>query len=188
MDDKIVNISELFSKIMIELGLNLNDPSLAETPLRVAKMYVKELCAAQTGAIEYPKITTFPNDQDNNQMVIVGPIQFNSLCEHHFIPFIGSAYVAYIPDSTIVGLSKFSRLIQYCSAKPQVQERLTAEIAKELIKKVGPNVAVALKAKHLCCSIRGAKDPNSETVTSYLNGVFLTAPGVKEEFQKFMQW
>jgi GTP cyclohydrolase I len=188
MEEKINNIAQLFSQIMQELGLNMQDPSLIDTPKRVAKMYVNELCAAQTGVAEFPNLTTFPNTEDNNQMVIVGPIQFNSLCEHHFVPFVGSAYVAYIPKDSIVGLSKFSRLIQYCSAKPQVQERLTAEIAKQLIAKVGPDVAVTLKAKHLCCSIRGAKDPNSETVTSYLNGMFLSVHGVKEEFQKFIQW
>lgn len=181
-DHKIKVISEHFAKIMEALNLDLSDPSLKDTPLRYAKMMVNELSALTTGVLEMPKMAVFPNDKEYNQMVVVSDITFASICEHHFVPFYGSAYIAYLPKDNILGLSKFARTVQLFSAKPQVQERLTQEVAMHLTETLHTeDVAVIMKAKHLCCSIRGAKDPNSYTTTSYVGGVFLE-DAVKQEF------
>jgi len=175
----IHNISNLFAEIMIALNLDIKDPSLRETPKRVAKMLVLETCAAQF--TNPPKLTTFPND-GNDQMVIVRDITITSLCEHHFQPFIGTCHIGYFPDKHILGLSKFNRSAQYFGAKPQVQERLTTEIAKYLTAGLKTeDVAIVMTAKHLCCSLRGVKDQNSDTVTSYIGGRFRDQ-AVRNEF------
>jgi len=178
-EQSIHNISLLFSSIMTELKLDVSLPSIKDTPLRVAKMLVTETCSAQF--TDPPKLTVFPND-GNDQMVIVRNITINSLCEHHFQPFTGVCHIGYFPDKKILGLSKFNRSAQYFGNKPQVQERLTTEIAQYLSKGLKTeDVAVVMTAKHLCCALRGVKDPNSDTVTSYMGGRF-REQSVRAEF------
>lgn len=180
-DIRISTISHLFGEIMKVLNLDLQDPSLKETPRRVAKMYITELCAAQFN--NPPKLTTFPVDETNeDQMVIVRDIAIHSLCEHHFLPFIGTCHIAYFPNDKILGLSKFNRTAQHFGNKPQVQERLTNEIANFLKSGLGTeDVAVVITAKHLCCAIRGVHDSNSDTLTSSLGGKF-REQSVRSEF------
>lgn len=171
MKKQIDTIANHFSAIMRELKLDLTDPSLRDTPQRYAKMMVNEICSANF--TKPPKLTTFPVGEAADQMVIVRNISIHSLCEHHFLPFIGVCHIAYFPDKKLLGLSKFNRSAQYFGNKPQVQERLTNEIAHYL--KSGlltEDVAVVITAKHLCCAIRGVHDANSDTLTSHLGGKF----------------
>jgi GTP cyclohydrolase I len=179
--EKVEKISSLFKEIMIELGLDLNDESLVETPHRVAKMYVEELFASVN--TEPPVVKVFPNDEEYDQMLIEKDITINSVCEHHFVPITGVCHIAYLPEDKIVGLSKLIRVAQYFSKRPQVQERLTQQIGKYLSEVLATkSVAVVVHAKHHCCSMRGAKDPNSSTITSYLGGLFREQPEVRQEF------
>lgn len=181
-EKKIEEIASSFHRIMCLLGLDINSPSMLDTPNRVAKMYVNEFCAGLDSA-NAPTITTFPNDGNYDQILLVKDIAFSSICEHHFVPFMGKVHIAYMPGNNIVGLSKFARTVQHLAAKPQVQERLTQEIAKTLEKALrNKNIAVVVIAKHLCCSIRGAKDINSYTTTSYLGGLFRKDAAIKKEF------
>ncbi len=181
--EKIIRVASGFKLIMETLGLDTKDASLKDTPLRVAKMYVKEICGGLVA--EPPKLTSFPNP-GYSQMVVVKDINVSSLCEHHFVPFIGKCHIAYIPGKSVVGLSKFSRTVQHFSAKPQVQERLTHEVASYLIKGLkNEDVAVVMECKHLCCGIRGAKDPDAITVSAAINGKFVEQ-AVREEFYKLI--
>ena len=174
-------IESHFSQIMELLGLNLKDPSLKNTPKRVAKMYVQETCSSLFR--EPPVITMFPNKKERGQIVLVRDISINSICEHHFVPFIGKCAIAYIPGKKIAGLSKFNRVAQYFAEKPQVQERLGDEILNHLVEKLGTkDVAVLLEAKHFCVCTRGIKDPNSNTITSHLSGVFFESIPARQEF------
>lgn len=172
-------ISEHYKQIMELLGLDLKDPSLKGTPDRVAKMYLEDLCK---GLYEdTPRIAIFPNDGKYDQMLVERNITMHSVCEHHFVPIVGKVHVAYIPDKNVIGLSKLIRIVQHVSARPQLQERLTQDIANTLKKVLETeNVAVVVEAVHFCCNIRGAKDPNASTVTSYLGGDFRT-PEVRKE-------
>lgn len=180
MNDKLDKVSEHFRSIMLELGLDLNDESLKETPMRVAKMYVNELFGSLHK--EPPQIKTFPNNEKYDQMVLMKDITVYSTCEHHFVPIAGKVHIAYIPGDRVIGLSKLVRVSQHFAAKPQLQERLTQEIGKYLSEKLKTeSVAVIVDAKHFCCSMRGARDPNSSTITSYLGGVFREAE-VRAEF------
>ena len=164
-------ISQRFKEFMLEMWLDLNDASLKDTPMRVAKMYVDEVCNWLFQ--QPPKVTTFPNDWSFDQMVLVRDIQVQSLCEHHFQPFIGKAYIAYIPKDKVVWLSKFARVVDFFARRPQVQERLTMNI-HNFLKKVleTDDIAVIIKAEHFCMKIRWVKDPCSDTVTSQLSWVF----------------
>ena len=176
---KVDTIALHFSEIMKQLGLDLKDPSLKDTPKRVAKMFVNETCSALFEAP--PKVTTFPNIA-YDQMVIIKDIGIYSMCEHHFLPFFGKVHLGYIPNKEVGGLSKFNRIAKYYAAKPQLQERLTNEIA-EYVKKVlkTNNVAVMVECTHLCVCSRGVKDINSTTVTSSLDGIF-RGKEVRSEF------
>ena len=161
-------------------GLDVKDPSLTQTPYRLAKMYVEELFIG-LDYDNFPKCTTFPKIAD--EMVLERGITVHSLCEHHFIPFIGKASVAYIPGPKAVGLSKLNRVVDFFSRRPQVQERLTAQIAHALECVLGtPDVAVVIQAEHLCVKLRGAQDHDSDTVTSMMRGKFLTVPELRSEF------
>lgn len=154
------------------MGLDLNDDSLQGTPQRVAKMYIEEIFSGLNPANK-PKVTLFENKYQYNQMLVEKNITFYSNCEHHFVPIIGKAHVAYISSGKVIGLSKLNRIVQYYAKRPQVQERLTNQIAIELknILEI-EDVAVIIDAKHLCVSSRGIKDDNSSTVTSYFGGKF----------------
>ncbi|KRP28504.1 MAG: GTP cyclohydrolase [Cryomorphaceae bacterium BACL22 MAG-120619-bin32] len=178
--DKKEKISILFSEIMNVMGLDLTDDSLKGTPERVAKMYIDEIFSGLNPANK-PKIALFDNKYQYNQMLVEKNITFYSNCEHHFVPIIGKAHVAYISSGKVIGLSKLNRVVQYYAKRPQVQERLTNQIAEELKSALQTeNIAVIIDAKHLCVSSRGIKDETSSTVTSYFGGAFNTAEKIAE--------
>ncbi len=185
MDDatKIATIEGHFKAIMETLGLDLSDDSLKGTPRRVAKMYVKEIFSGLNPANK-PAYTLFENKYQYNEMLLERDITFHSNCEHHFVPIIGKAHVAYIPGNKVVGLSKINRIVQYFAKRPQVQERLTMQIANELKEVLGTeDVAVLLEADHACVITRGVGDTNSSTVTSKYYGKFEEVAFRKEFLQ-----
>ncbi len=171
-DEKKKRIAFHFREIMETLGLDLTDDSLNGTPERVAKMYVEEIFSGLNPANK-PKIALFDNKYRYNEMLVEKNISFYSNCEHHFVPIIGKAHVAYISNGKVIGLSKLNRVVQYFAKRPQVQERMTVQIAKELQSVLDTeNIAVIIEAKHLCVSSRGVQDDTSTTVTSYYGGLF----------------
>ncbi|MEN8777034.1 MAG: GTP cyclohydrolase I FolE [Polaribacter sp.] len=173
-------IASLFSEIMDVMGLDLTDDSLKGTPQRVAKMYIEEIFSGLNPANK-PKVALFDNKYQYNQMLVEKNITFYSNCEHHFVPIIGKAHVAYISSGKVIGLSKLNRIVQYYAKRPQVQERLTNQIAEELKAILNTeDVAVILDAKHLCVSSRGIKDDTSSTVTSFFGGQFNTPEKIAE--------
>lgn len=179
-EEKKKKITSLFAEIMDVMGLDLTDDSLKGTPNRVAKMYIDEIFSGLNPANK-PKIALFDNKYQYNQMLVEKNITFYSNCEHHFVPIIGKAHVAYISSGKVIGLSKLNRIVQYYAKRPQVQERLTNQIAEELKTALQTeNIAVIIDAKHLCVSSRGIKDDTSATVTSYFGGVFNTPEKIAE--------
>lgn len=171
-EEKKQKIEVLFSKIMDVIGLDLTDDSLKGTPKRVAKMYIDEIFSG-VNPKNKPKVALFDNKYQYNQMLVEKNITFYSNCEHHFVPIIGKAHIAYISSGRVIGLSKINRIVQYFAKRPQVQERLTNQIAEELkIILNTEDIAVIIDAKHLCVSSRGIKDDTSTTVTSYFGGKF----------------
>jgi GTP cyclohydrolase IA len=188
LDDetKIELIEERFREIMEIMGLDLNDDSLSGTPHRVAKMYVKEIFSGLNPA-NRPDIKLFENKYQYKEMLVEKDITFYSNCEHHFVPIIGKAHVAYISNGKVIGLSKLNRIVQYFAKRPQVQERLTMQIANE-IKRVlqTDDVAVIIDASHLCVSSRGVQDINSRTVTAEYTGKFKN-DATKNEFLKYIE-
>ena len=184
-DEKKDKIADLFSQIMDVMGLDLSDDSLKGTPNRVAKMYIDEIFSGLNPANK-PKVALFDNKYQYNQMLVEKNITFYSNCEHHFVPIIGKAHVAYISSGKVIGLSKLNRIVQYYAKRPQVQERLTNQIATELTKILDTkDVAVIIDAKHLCVSSRGIKDDASTTITSFYGGVFNT-PNKIAELQNYL--
>jgi GTP cyclohydrolase I len=182
-DLKIELIERHFKEIMHILGLDLDDDSLKGTPHRVAKMYVKEIFSGLNPE-NNPKPTLFENKYRYNQMLVEKNIAVFSNCEHHFVPIVGKAHVAYISSGKVIGLSKLNRIVQYFSKRPQVQERLTMQIANELKKVLATeDVAVVIDAHHFCVSSRGIKDTDSSTITAAYSGKFLQED-TKGEFLK----
>lgn len=185
-DEKVVEIEAHFRSIMEILGLDLTDDSLKGTPRRVAKMYVKEIFQGLNPANK-PAIALFENKYKYNEMLVEKNISFYSNCEHHFVPIIGKAHVAYISNGKVIGLSKLNRLVEYFAKRPQVQERLTMQIGKELQKDLGTDdVAIVIDAKHLCVASRGVEDDTSSTITAFYGGKF-KEDKVKEEFLKYLE-
>lgn len=187
LDDelKIELIEKHFQEIMHILGLDLTDDSLQGTPHRVAKMYVKEIFSGLNPANK-PKISLFENKYQYNQMLVEKDITFYSNCEHHFVPIVGKAHVAYISNGLVIGLSKLNRIVQYYAKRPQVQERLTMQIGKELQEVLQTeDVAVIIDAKHLCVSSRGIQDVNSATITAFYEGKF-KEEATKNELLKYL--
>ena len=179
-DEKKKKISKLFAEIMDVMGLDLTDDSLQGTPMRVAKMYIDEIFSGLNPANK-PKVALFDNKYQYNQMLVEKDITFYSNCEHHFVPIIGKAHVAYISSGKVIGLSKLNRIVQYYAKRPQVQERLTNQIALELQSVLDTeDVAVIIDAKHLCVSSRGIKDDTSATVTSFYGGQFNSPEKIQE--------
>ena len=165
-------ISYHFSEIMKTLGLDLEDDSLRGSPDRVAKMYIDEIFSGLNPKNK-PKVSLFENKYQYNEMLVEKDISFYSNCEHHFVPIIGKAHVAYKSNGKVIGLSKINRIVDYFSKRPQVQERLTRQIALELTKILDTeDVAVLIYAKHLCVASRGIKDDTSETFSAYYGGEF----------------
>jgi GTP cyclohydrolase I len=171
-DLKIELIANHFREIMNIIGLDLRDDSLKGTPKRVAKMYIKEIFSGLNPANK-PKATLFDNKYQYKQMLVEKNIIIQSNCEHHFVPITGKAHVAYISNGKVIGLSKLNRIVQYYSQRPQVQERLTVQIANELKEILGTDdVAIVIDAYHMCVSSRGIKDINSSTITAEYSGNF----------------
>jgi len=171
-DEKVAAIEKHFKAIMDVLGLDLTDDSLKGTPRRVAKMYVKEIFSGLNPANK-PAIALFENKYKYNEMLVEKNISFYSNCEHHFVPIYGKAHVAYISNGKVIGLSKLNRLVEFYAKRPQVQERLTVQIGRDLQAILDTeDVAVIIDAKHLCVASRGVEDDTSSTVTSYYGGKF----------------
>lgn len=188
MDDdlKIELIEKHFRDIMYVLGLDMTDDSLKGTPHRVAKMYVQEIFKGLNPANK-PKITLFENHYQYGEMLVEKDIVLHSYCEHHFVPIIGKAHVAYFPGEKVVGLSKLNRIVQYYAKRPQVQERLTKQIARELRESLQTDhVAVLIEANHMCVSTRGVQDISSSTTTADYSGKFLNE-ATRQEFLQYIK-
>ncbi|MDX8339070.1 GTP cyclohydrolase I FolE [Draconibacterium sp. IB214405] len=183
---KMEIIEDKFRDIMETMGLDLNDDSLSGTPHRVAKMFVQEIFSGLNPANK-PKVSVFENKFKYGEMLVEKNINMNSTCEHHFLPIVGKAHVAYISSGEVIGLSKINRIVDYFARRPQVQERLTVQIANELktILKTD-DVAVVIDAKHMCVSSRGIQDESSSTVTAEYSGKFKDR-SVREEFLKYVE-
>ncbi|SNQ43660.1 GTP cyclohydrolase I FolE [Cellulophaga lytica] len=185
-DEKISAIQHHFKKIMEELGLDITDDSLSGTPYRVAKMYVKELFYGLDPKNK-PKLSVFENKYAYNKMLVEQNITIDSSCEHHFLPITGFAHIAYVPKDKVIGLSKINRLVDYYAHRPQVQERLSLQILKDLQNTLETqDVIVMVTAKHLCVSSRGIKDKNSFTTTLEYGGCF-TNEQTRNDFLKIIE-
>ena len=184
-DLKIELIEKNFREIMHILGMDLNDESLKDTPRRVAKMYVKEVFSGLNPENK-PKATAFTNNFKFKEMLVEKDITIYSYCEHHLVPIYGKAHIAYFPNGHVIGLSKLNRIAQYYAKRPQVQERLTIQIANELKETLGTeDVAVIVDANHMCVASRGVNDVNSSTITSSFHGKFLNE-SVRSELLKYV--
>ena len=175
-DEKIRLIANNLRQILETLGMDLSDDSLKGTPLRVAKMYVKETFSGMNPANK-PEIRLFENKFQYKEILVAKNITLYSCCEHHLVPIIGKVHIGYIPNGKVIGLSKINRLVQYYAKRPQVQERLTIQIASALKEVLQTNdVAVVIDADHLCVASRGIHDTNSNTVTTSFSGKLLEEP------------
>jgi GTP cyclohydrolase I len=181
-DQKYERIRSLMTDVMSTLGLDLNDDSLAETPHRISKMYVREIFSGLDYA-KFPKLSLIENKMGANEMVKIRNIDLTSTCEHHFVTIDGVAKVAYIPGEKIIGLSKINRIVRFFAQRPQVQERLTRQILVALQTLLGTdNVAVSIDATHYCVKSRGVMDSNSQTSTTALGGCFIDNIHTRAEF------
>ena len=184
--DKIESIKKDVTNILQTLGMDLTDDSISGTPNRVAKMFVNEIFGGMNPANK-PKASTFENNYNYGEMLVEKNIVLYSTCEHHMLPIIGRAHMAYISNGTVVGLSKMNRIVEYFAKRPQVQERLTMQIVQELQKVLNTdNVACIIDAKHLCVNSRGIKDIESSTVTSEFGGTFKD-PKVRRELLDYIK-
>lgn len=180
-EEKMRQIESHFRSIMDIMGLDLTDDSLKGTPKRVAKMFIKEIFSG-LNPVNKPSVSLFENKFGYRQMLVEKNIRVQSFCEHHFLPIYGKAHVAYIAKGKVIGLSKLNRIVEYFSHRPQVQERLTMQIADELSKVLKTeDVAVYIEAYHMCVQARGIEHQESITVTSEYRGAFLQE-SVKNEF------
>lgn len=185
-DDKIAAIKKDVESILHTLGMDLTDDSLKGTPNRVAKMFVKEIFGGLNPA-KKPSSSTFENKYKYGEMLVEKNITVYSTCEHHLLPIVGRAHVAYISNGTVVGLSKMNRIVDFFAKRPQVQERLTIQIVQELKKVLGTeDVACVIDAKHLCVNSRGIRDIESSTVTSEFGGKFKDEH-VRREFLDYIK-
>lgn len=185
-EDKLASIQENIAQIMTTLGLDMTDDSLKGTPKRVAKMFVHETFAG-LHPDNKPKVSVFDNNYKYGEMLVEKNITVYSTCEHHLLPIVGRAHVAYISNGTVVGLSKMNRIVDYYAKRPQVQERLTMQIVQELQRAMGTeDVACVIDAKHLCVNSRGIRDIESSTVTSEFGGKFKEA-ATRREFLDYIK-
>ncbi|MFT2091507.1 GTP cyclohydrolase I FolE [Paraglaciecola sp. 2405UD69-4] len=181
---KYAKIKDSFTDIVTTLGLDLTDDSLCETPHRLAKMYVNEIFSGLDYKT-FPKVTAIENKMKLDEMVKVDDISLTSTCEHHFVTIDGTARVAYIPNDSIIGLSKINRIVRFFAQRPQVQERLTQQILVALQTLLNTdNVAVSINATHYCVKSRGVMDTNSHTSTTALGGSFKQNSITRQEFLK----
>ena len=184
--EKILLIQKHVHSILETLGMDLTDDSLKGTPLRVAKMFVNEIFGG-LHPDKKPKASTFDNSYKYGEMLVEKNITLYSTCEHHLLPIVGKAHVAYVSNGTVVGLSKMNRIVDYYAKRPQVQERLTLQIVQELQEVLGTqDVACVIDAKHLCVNSRGISDTASSTVTSDFGGVFKNEDK-KREFLDYLK-
>jgi len=184
-DEKVERIKGSVREIMLTLGLDLEDDSLKGTPNRVAKMFVKEIFGG-LDPDKKPKSSTFDNKYKYGEMLVEKNITLYSTCEHHLLPIVGRAHVAYISNGTVVGLSKMNRIVDYFAKRPQVQERLNIQIVRELQEVLGTkDVACVIDAKHLCVNSRGIRDIESSTVTAEYGGKFKDE-AVRREFLDYI--
>ena len=180
-EDRIERISYHIAEIMKVLDLDLNDPHLRDTPERFSRMYL-EIFEGLDDENE-PGMTVFPNEEGFEDMVVMTDIAFYSMCAHHLMPFWGHAHVAYIPTDKIVGLSKLARVAEYHARRPQIQERMTHQIAEYLERELTPKgTMVVVEARHLCMEMRGVEKPGTWTTTSAVRGVFKKERVTREEF------
>ncbi|MBP6072768.1 MAG: GTP cyclohydrolase I FolE [Flavobacterium sp.] len=185
-EEKIERIKKDVENILDTLGIDLTDDSLKGTPNRVAKMFVKEIFGGLNPA-KKPSSSTFENKYKYNEMLVEKNIVVYSTCEHHLLPIYGRAHIGYISNGTVVGLSKMNRIVEYFAKRPQVQERLTIQIVRELQKVLNTeNVACIIDAKHMCVNSRGIKDIDSSTVTAEFGGKF-KEDNVRKEFLEYIQ-
>ena len=185
-DEKIKRIQESVKDILLTLGMDLNDDSLKGTPKRVAKAYVNELFSGLNPA-NMPKLSTFDNNYNYGEMLVEKNITVYSTCEHHLLPIVGKAHVAYISNGKVIGLSKMNRIVDYFAKRPQVQERLTMQVVQALQAALGTeDVACVIDAKHLCVNSRGVRDIVSSTVTSEFGGKF-KQESTKKEFLDYIK-
>ncbi len=184
--EKIASIKKDVQNIMHTLGLDLTDDSLKGTPNRVAKMFVQEIFSG-LHPDKMPKASTFGNKYKYQEMLVEKNITLYSTCEHHLLPIVGKAHIAYISNGSVLGLSKMNRIVDYYAKRPQVQERLTIQIVKELQQVLNTkDVACVIDAKHLCVNSRGIRDIDSSTVTSEFGGAFKNAD-TKREFLEYIK-
>ena len=184
--EKIAAIKKDVEHILEVLGMDLTDDSLRGTPNRVAKMFVQEIFGG-LHPDKKPKASTFQNKYKYGEMLVEKNITLYSTCEHHLLPIVGKAHIAYISNGTVVGLSKMNRVVDYYAKRPQVQERLTMQIVKELQHILGTeDVACVIDAKHLCVNSRGIRDIDSSTVTSEFGGKFKD-PQIRREFLDYIK-
>jgi len=168
--------------LMRALGMDTEDPALLRTPSRVANAYAEMLAPREFG------LTTFPNEEGYDELVVARAIPFHSLCEHHLLPFMGTAHVAYLPKDRIVGLSKLARVVEHFSRALQVQERMTQQIADWLLRELQPRgVGVVVEAEHMCMRLRGARVTGTSTVTSALHGSVRDDPRTRSEFLELVR-
>lgn len=181
-EEKIETIGHHFAKIMEALGLDLSSPSIADTPRRVAKMYVEELFSG-LDSDNFPEMRYFEPPAEKRELVMIKDIAIESMCEHHFVPISGKAAVGYIPNQKLLGLSKIPRLVDYFCRRPQLQERLTSEIftALSLLLET-EDIAIWIEARHFCVTMRGVKDAASTTVTQRFGGRFERESALAEQF------
>jgi GTP cyclohydrolase I len=173
-------VAARFRGVMEALGLDLDDPNLTDTPLRVARAYAELFAGLEAGA--EPELRSFPNTEGYSQMVAVTDIPFYSLCAHHFLPFFGTAHVAYLPKDRVVGLSKLARVVDYYARRPQLQERLTEQVIDLVDRRLRPEGAmVVVQAQHFCMEMRGVAKPGAMTTTSAMRGAFAEGP-TRQEF------
>ena len=184
-DQKIEKIEYHVREILDALGMDLEDDSIKGTPQRVAKAYVNEIFGGLDPKRK-PKASTFANNYEYGQMLVEKNIVVYSTCEHHLLPIIGRAHVAYISNGNVIGLSKMNRIVDYFAKRPQVQERMTMQVVEELQKALGTDdVACVVDAKHLCVNSRGIRDIDSSTVTSEFGGEFKNE-AIKKEFLEYI--
>ena len=185
-EEKILLIKEKVNDILNILGMDLTDDSLKGTPLRVAKAFVNEIFGGLNPK-KKPTASTFENKYRYGEMLVEKNINLYSTCEHHLLPIVGKAHIAYVSNGSVVGLSKINRIVDYFAKRPQVQERLTLQIVEELQKILNTdNVACVIDAKHLCVNSRGIGDTGCSTITSEFGGVF-KSPTKKQEFLEYIQ-
>lgn len=186
-EEKIKSIQKNVAEILHTLGMDMTDDSLKGTPLRVAKMYVKEIFNGLHPDTK-PKLSTFDNNYKYAEMLVEKNITVYSTCEHHLLPIVGRAHVAYISKGNVIGLSKMNRIVDYYARRPQVQERLTMQIVQALQEALGTDdVACVIDAKHLCVNSRGIRDIASSTVTAEYGGKFKEDKDLKNEFLQYIK-